>query len=281
MDDVREAVRRWRANGEQIAIATVVDTRRSAPRPVGSRLAVSESGELIGSVSGGCVESDVYEHAREVIRTGERKELTYGIADETAWEIGLPCGGEIDVVVERLEGELPEEDVQPTKLIVVGATDVAEALCRAAKLVGWQTSVLDARAKLATAERIPSADELRVGPPEEAVGEADEDTAVVVLTHEERFDVPALEQALATDAFYVGALGSRKTQERRRARLREAGVSEARLERINGPCGLDLGAESAPEMAVSILAEMLAARGDRSGRPLKETKGAIHARASA
>ena len=103
MKDVLSDVERWRAKGEKVAIATVVATRRSAPRPVGSKLAVSESGEMAGSVSGGCVESDVYENAREVLRTGQPKLVSYGIADEEAWEVGLPCGGEIDVFVEPLE----------------------------------------------------------------------------------------------------------------------------------------------------------------------------------
>ena len=103
MKEILEDVERWRARGEKVAIATVVATRRSAPRPVGAKLAVCESGELAGSVSGGCVESDVYENAREVLETGRPKLLTYGIADEEAWEVGLPCGGEIDVFVERLD----------------------------------------------------------------------------------------------------------------------------------------------------------------------------------
>jgi xanthine/CO dehydrogenase XdhC/CoxF family maturation factor len=101
--EVLEDVERWRAEGKKVAIATVVATRRSAPRPVGAKLAISESGEICGSVSGGCVESDVYESAREVLETGQPKLLSYGIGDEEAWEVGLPCGGEIDVFVEPLE----------------------------------------------------------------------------------------------------------------------------------------------------------------------------------
>ena len=103
MKEIVADVERWRAKGEKVAIATVVATRRSAPRPIGSKLAVSESGEMAGSVSGGCVESDVYENAREVLETGEPKLLSYGIADEEAWSVGLPCGGEIDVFLERIE----------------------------------------------------------------------------------------------------------------------------------------------------------------------------------
>ena len=157
----------------------------------------------------------------------------------------------------------------PPRLLVYGAIDTAEALCRAAKLLGWTTIVADARARFATRERIPSADELLVAWPEEALDQVRPDlgTAIVVLTHDDKFDMPMLTGALATDAFYVGALGSRRNQERRRALLREAGVAEAELERIAGPCGLDIGAESPAETALSMLAEILAvARGPR-GRP--------------
>ena len=103
MKEMVGEVEKWRENGEKVVVATVIATRRSAPRPVGTSLAVSESGKLCGSVSGGCVESDVYENAREVMETGEPKLLSYGIADEEAWSVGLPCGGEIDVFVERVE----------------------------------------------------------------------------------------------------------------------------------------------------------------------------------
>jgi xanthine dehydrogenase accessory factor len=298
----------------------VVATRRSAPRPVGSKLAVSERGELLGSVSGGCVESDVAVQAAEVIADGAPRLLTYGIDDEQAWSIGLPCGGEIDVFVERFDGELREEpgvtltvldgeragerrivpleaiergpsrvleldgetvfaDVTapPPRLVVVGAADTAEALSRAAKALGWRTTVIDPRPALVTRERLPSPDELVTAWPDEL--EADADTAVVVLTHEERLDLPALRAALASTAFYVGAIGSRRTQEKRRARLLEAGIDEEQLERLAGPAGLDLGAHTPAETAVSILAEVLAVREGRSGGRLVERSGPIHSAA--
>jgi xanthine dehydrogenase accessory factor len=317
-----EAVRRWRDGGQAVALATVVATRRSAPRPLGSKLAISESGELAGSVSGGCVESDVAVNALEVLKTGEPKLLSYGIPDEDAWEVGLPCGGEIDVFLERFEGELADPDTPqvvftvvdgdragerwvsqdgevtrtqllerdgeqvfaevlgpPPRLLVFGAVDLAEELCRAAKGIGWRTLVTDARARFATAERVPSADELVVAWPEEALERfaPDERTAVVVLTHEDRWDVPALAGALGTPAFYVGALGSRRTQERRREQLLEAGVSEDQLERLCGPAGLDLGAGTPAETALSILAEMLAVRAGRDGGRLRASSERIHA----
>jgi xanthine dehydrogenase accessory factor len=315
-----DAIERWRARGDRVALATVVATRRSAPRPVGSKLAVSERGELLGSVSGGCVESDVAVQAAEVIADGAARLLTYGIDDEQAWSIGLPCGGEIDVFVERFDGELREEpgvtltvldgeragerrvvpldaiergpsrvlevdgetvfaDVTapPPRLVVVGAADTAELLSRAAKALGWRTTVIDPRPALVTRERLPSPDELVTAWPDEL--EADSETAVVVLTHEERLDLPALRAALASPAFYVGAIGSRRTQEKRRARLLEAGINEEQLERLAGPAGLDLGAHTPAETAVSILAEVLAVREGRSGGRLVERSGPIHSAA--
>ena len=344
MHEIVQDVRRWRARGERVAIATVVATRRSAPRPVGAKLAVSEGGELAGSVSGGCVEGDVFEHAREVIRSGEPKLLTYGIEDEQAWNVGLPCGGEIDVFVEPLgeivdgderavvltvvegdalgarayvpdggdaaAGGVPQEALDraqaliragrsrlvetegglvfadaygpPPRLVVIGAVDTADALCRAAKLLGWETIVADARGKFATPDRIPHADRLIVEWPAEALAQIapDHATAILILTHEEKFDLPALQAALASDAFYVGALGSRRTQERRREKLLAAGVREADVERISGPCGLDIGASSQPETALSILAEIVALRAGRSGGRLRESGSRIHAEAA-
>jgi xanthine dehydrogenase accessory factor len=166
----------------------------------------------------------------------------------------------------------------PPRLFVYGAVDTAEALCRAAKLLGWHTIVADARGKFATPERIPAADELIVEWPQEALAQIapDHQTAIVVLTHDDKFDEPALIGALETEAFYIGALGSRRNQERRRERLLEAGVDESALERIMGPCGLDIGADTQEETALSILAEILAVRGQRAGGFLKDAKQRIH-----
>jgi xanthine dehydrogenase accessory factor len=166
----------------------------------------------------------------------------------------------------------------PPRLVVYGAVDTAEALCAAAKLLGWRTIVADARAKFATAERMPSADEIVVEWPEEAFARLalDHATAVVVLTHDDKFDLPALKVALESDAFYVGALGSRRNQERRRERLLEAGVEEDAIARIHGPCGLDLGADSQPETALAILAEAVAVRMGRDGGKLMSSKQRIH-----
>jgi len=323
MDESLQRAGRWRELGRKVAVATVVATRRSAPRPVGSKLFVSDSGDLEGSVSGGCVESDVVLAAQEVLAGGPPRLLTYGITDEMAFGIGLPCGGEIDVFVEELteaerpdvtltvvagdgvgerlrDPELEQEarrrgrshvielddrtvladvDAPPPRLFVYGAVDTAEALCRAAKLLGWKTVVADARASFATPERIPSADELLLAWPEEAMAQAQLDlgTAVVVLTHDDKFDLPMIRGALASDAFYVGWIGSRRNQERRRGLLRDEGMTDDELDRIAGPSGLDIGAGTPSETAVSILAEILAVRAGRTGGRLRESAHRIHA----
>ena len=213
-----------------------------------------------------------------VLEGGER--LGDGVPDEIAGQADELIRGHRNQV---LEGDglkvFAEIYAPPPRLLVYGAVDTAEALCAAAKLLGWQTIVADARAKFATRERIPSADEVLVAWPEEALAQVapDHATAVVVLTHDDKFDVPALQAAHATEAFYVGALGSRRNQERRRERLLEAGVSEAAIERISGPCGLDIGADSQPETALSMLAEIVAVRADREGGRLKTAKKRIHA----
>ena len=281
MARIVDELERWRERGDEHAvIATLIAARGSAPRPIGSKLAVSERGELAGSVSGGCVESEVAQLAEEVLASGDERRVTYGISDDQALSVGLPCGGEIEVLIERVGLEHLEHlsDERPYRLVVFGAVDLAEALCRAAKELGWGTVVGDPRARFATSERVPSADELLVEWPDEVLARVglDSSTAVVVLTHEDRFDIPALTGALASDAFYVGALGARKNQERRRALLLEEGLSETEIDRIAGPTGLDVGAETPAETAVAILAEILAVRSGRGGGRLKESSGRIH-----
>jgi xanthine dehydrogenase accessory factor len=166
----------------------------------------------------------------------------------------------------------------PPRLVVVGAVDTGEALCAAARALGWHTVCIDARKRFATRERVPSAEEIITDWPDDAlVGlRLNRDTAVVVLTHDEKFDIPALATALRSEAFYVGALGSRVAQRRRHEKLLEAGVAAEQIERLRGPAGLDVGAESPAETAISILAEALALRAGRRGSPLRESAGRIH-----
>ena len=220
----------------------------------GRKLLVVEGGETLGDAP-----AELAAHADEVLRGGRNRLL------------------ELDGARVFVEWYGP-----PPRLFVYGAVDTAEALCSSAKLLGWTTIVADARAKFATRERIPSADELVVAWPEEALAhvQPDHQTAVVVLTHDDKFDEPALLGALRTEAFYIGALGSRRNQERRRERLLAAGVAEQELDRISGPCGLDVGAETQEETALSILAEILAVRAGRGGGRLRESPRRIHAEAT-
>jgi xanthine dehydrogenase accessory factor len=290
MDEVLAKAEEWRAAGEEVAIATVVATRRSAPRPLGSKLAVTRSGRLYGSVSGGCVEADVAERCQAVLDGELPKVVSYGIDDDEAWTVGLPCGGEIDVFLEPfkgtpgiergtsyvvVEGEdagrrwTESERVQtglrdnvfaeavapPLRLVAVGAGDIAEALCAMAKPLGWRTVVVDPRAALATRERVPSADEILVVWPDQI--DVDPETALVSLVHEERIDIPALKTAVEGGAFYVGALGSQRAQEKRAEKLGSVAGD------VRGPVGLDLGGETPAEIALEIVGEILAAHKKR------------------
>src|SRR3954451_23283443 len=295
MDEVLEKAEEWRAEGEEVALATVVATRRSAPRPLGSKLAITKSGRLFASVSGGCVEADVAERGKAVLEGAPCEVVSYGIADDEAWTVGLPCGGEIDVFVEpftgappihrgtsyvvvsgeragerwhdedatahtELRGELFVEAVAPSpRLVAVGAGDIAEAMCALAKPLRWHTVVVDPRPGLATRERVQSADEIVVKCPDEI--DVDPDTAVVSLVHEERLDIPALKRAVEGGAFYVGALGARRAQEKRREHLGDV------FDQVRVPVGIDLGGETPSEIALKILAEMLAVRKKRVEAP--------------
>jgi xanthine dehydrogenase accessory factor len=342
-DETLRTAELWRARGDDVALATVVRTRRSAPRPLGSKFAISSRGEMAGSVSGGCVEGAVYEEAQAILAGASPKLLYYGIADDFAWDVGLACGGELWVWLEvyrgwpapdgraarvtvvegdsagasavvdedgAIVGELPQPLRAPAleaareaiarernatvegeggtlfvealvprpRLVIVGAVDTAEALAGMAGKLGWRTAVIDPRARFATAERLPSADELVVRWPEQGYDEIDlrPQDAVVVLTHDPKLDDPAIRGALARGVGYVGALGSRRTQEKRNQRLREAGVAEAEIARVAGPVGLDIGAITPEETAVSILAEAIAFRAGREGGRLARSSGRIH-----
>jgi xanthine dehydrogenase accessory factor len=318
---------RWLAAGEPVAAATVLATWGSAPRPVGSLLVVNGRGEFAGSVSGGCIEGSVIHQAGLVLAEGEPRFLRYGVTNEIAWEVGLPCGGSVElyleplrrrpwerlgalqsaglpvarlvdlvtglntlVTAETVEGgfglepaELaeirrrlhsgrsgvlsPGEDgrllvqvfAQPLRLLVVGAVHITQVLAPMAALAGWQVTVIDPRGRFASAERFPG---LALSPdwPDEALARLAPDarTAVVVLSHDPKLDDPALAAALRSPAFYIGALGSRRNQARRLARLGGEGFAPEALARIRGPVGLAIGAETPAEIAIAILAEITA-----------------------
>ena len=318
MRDVLETLERWAADGTPVAIATVVGTERSAPRDPGAVLAVSEGGDVAGSVTGGCVEPAVYGEAREVLAGGEPRLKTYGIADEEAFEVGLPCGGTVHIFVDRLDPELvapiaeavreerpialeiaitgenagakrlvgPEDDGPAAELLARGETaildtregqvfvssfaprpnmyvfaavDHAAAVASVGRFLGYRVTVCDARAKFVTRERFPDVDELVVEWPDKFLGRAqvDERTVICVLTHDHKFDVPALKVALETPAGYIGAMGARRTNEDRAERLRAEGVSEEEIARIRAPIGLKIGSRTPEEVAVAIAAQIV------------------------
>lgn len=302
-DSVLSAARAWK--GEKLAIATVVSTWGSAPRPRGSHMLVHADGRFEGSVSGGCVESDILQTAAEVIAGAPFQVKRYGVADAAAWEVGLPCGGEIAVMVQRVsaEGFDPElfdriaearedgrsltvttdlatghSDLRPVetgeifanrydpprRLLIVGAVQIAQSLAALAATLGIATVVIDPRGRFLTEERFPGVT-LDDRWPDEAIaawrpGPA---TAVVTLSHDIKIDDPALIAALASDAAYVGALGSRRSHAARRERLAAAGLTEAAIDRIDGPVGIDIGAIGPSEIALSIAAAMVGAFHDR------------------
>ena len=293
-DGVLAAARAWA--GSRMAIATVVSTWGSAPRPRGSHMLVREDGRFEGSVSGGCVENDILATAEDVIAGAPAVVKTYGVADSAAWEVGLPCGGEIAVLVQPVsaEGFDPQlfEAIEraradgvgfdvatdlatgrstpgslgdfvnrydpPRRLVIVGAVEIAQRLAGLARELGIFTHVIDPRGRFLTPERFPGVT-LDDRWPDEAVTalKPDPATAVVTLSHDPKIDDPALVAALAHPTGYVAALGSRRSHAARLERLAAAGVAEAELARIDGPAGIDIGSIGPAEIALSIAAAMV------------------------
>ncbi|MGC4747699.1 XdhC family protein [Micromonospora sp. DT201] len=380
MPDVFDEVHRRCRAGEPVALATVVATWQSAPQPPGATMVVAADGTVTGSVSGGCVEADLYERSRRVLDTGAPELIRYGISDDDAYSVGLTCGGILDVFVERVDasalpaldavaaarrdgqpaavvtcvaanaGDLPaaapadpaqrlgrrlvltgrrsigslgddrlDDAVSvdalgllaaghsgvlrygyhgqrrgggislfvtayatPPRMIVFGAIDFAAAVARIGAFLGYRVTVCDARPVFTTARRFPEADEVVVQWPhrylrtELEAGRVDGRTVVCVLTHDPKFDVPLLELALRHPLAYVGAMGSRRTHDERHKLLREAGLSAAQLARLASPIGLDLGGRTPEETAVSVAAQIVAARWGGSGHPLAALDGPIH-----
>jgi xanthine dehydrogenase accessory factor len=367
MRELLDTLDLWRAEGAGVGRAVLIRTFTSAPRPEGAVLLVTDDGRLAGSVSGGCVEGATAEEIQAARKTGRERVIRFGISDEQAWDVGLACGGTIDVLISpsvpeaavvaaretreagavgraivtplpadsppgvlgahrpgqgsdpavplvvhadgTLEGSLGSADqdsalvetatelvrqglsrtveiggrqlfietypVRP-RLVIVGAVEVARTLVKLAHDIGYETIVIDGRAAFATPERFPHVDRMIIGWPDEVadeieLGPAD---AVAVLTHDVKFDEPAIVAALDRGCRYVGAIGSSKTQANRRVRLLEAGVPVESLERLRGPIGLDLGGRLPPETALAILSEIVAERRGGTGRPMREVKKA-------
>ena len=310
-DDIPETALAWHRAGKGAALATVVETWGSAPRRVGSQLAISGAGEIAGSVSGGCVEGAVVVEALDAIEAGKPVMLEYGVSDDDAFAVGLACGGTIRVLVEPVGSVMPEEVLAdlvatrgarepvayvtgpcgrrlerekhadrfrmdrsgvepdgetfvaihnpPLRLIIVGAVHIAQALVPMARIAGFDPVVIDPRESFATEARFPGTRLVHDWPDEavDAIG-LDARTALVLLTHDPKLDDPALMAALRAGVVYIGALGSTRTHAKRVARLKEAGFGEGEIARIHGPVGLDIGAAGPAEIAISILAEMIA-----------------------
>jgi xanthine dehydrogenase accessory factor len=378
MRDVLERLVEWWSAGESVAVGTVVATFESAPRPPGAVMLVGPDGEAVGSVSGGCVEGAVYQLGEEVLESGEPVLQRYGVSDESAFAVGLTCGGIIDIFVERIDktsypglsevaadvtagrpvavatvvahpdptrlgrrlivrpleesadldrgavGSLGSERADDAvaddargllaagrtetleygpdgqrrgegmrvfvssyapvpRLLVFGAIDFAAAVAKLGGFLGYRVTVCDARGVFATSSRFPSADEVVVDWPhryleaEATAGRIDGRTVICVLTHDPKFDVPLLEVALRLpELAYIGAMGSRRTHDDRLKRLREAGLTEPELARLASPIGLDLGARTPEETAVSIAAEIIALRWGGAGTRLSTQPGPIH-----
>ena len=337
MRDILTDLIHWRDQGKPIALATVVQTWGSSPRMAGSKMALTHDGKVVGSVSGGCVENAVVEAGLESLKTRKPQLLHFGVADETAWEVGLACGGNIDIFVKPLDVEFFEElypvldneqpavtvtivcgpdellgrellfredgqvtgtfgnewdekvltlaqenlaqgisrrveldeDIEvfieailpsPT-LIVVGGVHIAVSLVTIAKMLGYQTILIDPRKAWGNEERFPHVDRLIQSWPQDAFEQIKitRSTAIAMLTHDPKLDDPALKIALASPAFYVGALGSKATNAKRHERLLSDGVTESQLARLHAPIGLDIGAQNPDEIALAIMSEVVKA----------------------
>ena len=318
MADVKD----WLAASDPVAVATVIHTWGSAPRPAGSRMAISKSGKIAGSVSGGCLEGEVFEQAQLVLNGKPAELFHYGVSDDLAFSVGLSCGGELDVLVEplskvhrqliaALEAETPvvlQTDVsktpgarelltpdegelrdllenetpvrrdgtflepfpRPPELYIFGGSHVAIPLTELATALSFRVTIVDARSKFADAARFPNARRVINAWPDEILKQLpmDSSTYIVILTHDPKFDDPTLTAALQGRPRYIGAIGSRKTHRERVARLVAAGINPTDLERVHAPIGLDLGAQTAEETALAILAEMIAVRHGKRGGPM-------------
>lgn len=334
MREIYSVLNRWSKESQPVALATVIKTWGSAPRSIGAKMAVNEAGEIIGSVSGGCVEGAVVSACLEVIETGKPRLLHFDVADETALNVGLSCGGELDILVGVLSPEFLEafndadasekvltqvtfisgdhfgeafildqdssypgdgSDINtreildmtlnqtqtlqlstgetifvdvikpPPKLIIVGGVHTAVALTKIAKASGYTVILVDPRRQFGTKVRFPEADQIINLWPDDAFQNISltSSTAIAFLTHDPKIDDPGLMSALRSDAFYIGALGSRKTQKARNLRLLESGMPEHLISRISGPIGLPLGGREPEEIAIAIMAEIIQVRNNK------------------
>src|SRR4051812_33415083 len=298
-----------------VALATLISATGSTSKKVGAKMLVGSSGRIVGGVTiGGCIDSQVIEASDHLLATGGRRLLSISLDDDEAWEIGLTCGGTVEVLIERIQpndtqdpvvsaharaaalierGEAAaivtpiepagapytvpssglvepsgngrvfiDRIVPPTTLLVVGAGQIAMSLTRFARELDMQTVVIDGRERYATRERFPDADDIQVGMPSEIVGRmpATPNVAAILIAHDYKYELPVLRQLLRSKIGYIGLLGSRKRGAAVRDVLRDEGFADDELARIRTPIGLDIGGKSSAEVALSILAEVVAVR---------------------
>src|SRR5437879_608121 len=346
MKELLPDIERWRDAGKKVAIATVVQAYGSAPRRPGAKMAIAEYGEFVGSGSGGCVENDVVEHAKQVLEEDHPRLVPYGISDEMAFNVGLACGGQIEVFIQPFGRAFPTEkpvafayvvdgagqgngllawesgkhrgslgqgdafddrvaeeattrlregksglisydggikvfvDTYPSQptIVIFGGVHIGVALAHLAKAAGgFRVIVVDARGVWATPSRFPEADEIHVMHADDYLKghPLGSNAYVAVLSHDPKLDDPALFGALQSEARFVGAIGSPKTQRERRERLRGAGLTDDQLARLHGPIGMDIGAQSPEEIGVAILARMIAAKNGKLAAAPEPAQAAV------
>jgi xanthine dehydrogenase accessory factor len=322
--DTLRAARNWLLDDGHVALATVIDTWGSAPVPVGGQMVIAADGRFQGSVSGGCIEGEIITEAGEVLESKAPRTMAFGVADETAWSVGLPCGGKVRVFIERLDKaagglailddairardartglvmrtrladgqrqtfERGQKDVPadiaarfrtgksvlettpdgevftqalvpPARILIIGATHIAQIVTQIAKLSGYEVMVVDPRTAFASHDRFPEVT-VHAEWPQDALPRIGLDpyTAVVVLAHVAHIDDEALKVALRADCLYIGALGSARNHAKRTERLTEAGFTPGDIARIKCPIGIDIGAQTPAEIAVSVMAEVIGA----------------------
>lgn len=291
MHEIADRLLAAHAAGRRLAVATAISIEGSAPRTVGTSMAF-DGEAVMGSIAGGCVEGAVVETCELVLADGVPRTVEFGVSDETAFSVGLTCGGQLRIHTQLLTDELADAlrrqsaievcgfvDRAPVarRMIVFGAMEFSVALASAAAALGYRVTVCDPRPLFATSARFPAAELVVAWPTVYLAGtEVDARTVICVLSHDARFDAELIALALSLPVGYVGAMGSRTTHDRRVASLRERGVTDDTLARLHSPIGLDIGASTPEETAISILAEVLASRTDTTALSLTVTTGAIH-----
>jgi xanthine dehydrogenase accessory factor len=252
--DIYDEVIRLRKMGQKCALATIVQVRGSIPSYESAKLLVREDGSFIGTIGGGCVEAEVWNAAREVMETERPKHLSFNLGQDAAYDSGLICGGQLDIFIEPV--------IPPPAAYVFGAGHISKSLCKIASLTGFSTTVIDDRESFANRERFPDAAEVVAGEYEQVFQKLTivESSYIVIVTRGHRDDMRVLRWAVETPARYIAMIGSRRKVISVVKELEKEGVSRDRLERIFAPMGLEIGAVSPEEIAVSVVAEMIAVR---------------------